>query len=89
MMDLKKGKLKNKGNVLDRDKKTLKGKHPKNGKGKFSSGFALTSGRKKGKVFFNEELRKSNKKLMEDIRKAINSSYGKKLAESQKVNGLQ
>ena len=78
--------MKHKGNGQDQDKKSLKDKCPKNGKEKFSSGFALASGSRKAEAFFNEESRKSNEKLMEDIRKALNSTHGRKgeLAGSRK-----
>lgn len=78
--------MKHKGNGQDQDKKSLKDKCPKNGKEKISSGSLLASGSKKGKVFFDEELRKSNEKLMADIRKALNSAHGKKgdVADPQK-----
>jgi hypothetical protein len=84
------GILKNKGNWHDQDKKPLKDKLPKYGKGKLSSGSALASGSRKGKVFFDDELRKSNEKLMADIRKALNSAHGKKegLADPLEVKGL-
>ena len=72
---------------LDGDKKLLKGKCPKCGKKKPSSRAATTSRGKKPKDFLAEEMRKSNEKLMEDIRKAVNSLNGKtgELKDTQKL----
>ena len=55
----------------------IEGKCPQCGKEILLPGFPTNSGKRKPESFAVEEIRKSNEKLMEDIQKALSSSYNK------------